>query len=235
MLGVQIFMSSCDLVAASLGVCGCEGTVGNELEYQICAEEKINQRTNQQETSESKPTRLCRFYTNGTIDVPTLTVIEIEIEVGERLCIGDQVPTIESRERGIDSELQDALSARSGIPIASWSPGGEIEIELPVEFRVEYRTKTVAGELLGREASIRFTPTSYRWQFSDGEYATGSEVEKLFLEPGEITARAFVQISVDYRFAGQDWVAGAFSGEVASNELKISVIEIPRRTLLVQN
>lgn len=235
MLGVQIFMASCDLVAASLGVCGCGGTVGTELQYQICAEEKINQRANQQAPAAPKPTRVCRFYTNGTIDVPTLTVIEIEIEVGERLCIGDEIPITEAKPRSIESELQEVLTARSGIPFASFSPGGEVEIEIPVEFKVEYQGKSVTGQLLGREASIRFTPISYRWQFSDGQSDSGSLVEKHFLDPGEINARAFVRILVDYRFDGQEWVDGAFSGEVASNELKIRVIEIPRRTLLVQN
>jgi len=42
-----------------------------------------------------------------------------------------------------------------------------------------------------------------------------------------------VLLSVDYKLWGESWVIDAFSGEVASNELRIGVIEIPRRTLLV--
>jgi hypothetical protein len=61
----------------------------------------------------------------------------------------------------------------------------------------------------------------------------GREVEKGFSEKGEQTATAHVLLSVDYKLWGESWVIDAFSGEVASNELRIGVIEIPRRTLLV--
>lgn len=50
---------------------------------------------------------------------------------------------------------------------------------------------------------------------------------------GEQRAFAYVLLAVDYKLTGEPWVLDAYSGEVSSDELRISVIEIPRRTLLV--
>jgi hypothetical protein len=58
-LSVQIFMASCDLVAAALGVCGCSGSIGDELEYQICAVKQIE--SSKSKVSVEKPKRLCRY------------------------------------------------------------------------------------------------------------------------------------------------------------------------------
>lgn len=229
-MSVQIFMASCDLVAAALGVCGCSGSIGDELEYQICAVKQIE--SSKSKVSVEKPKRLCRYYTNGTIDTPTLTVIETYIEVGQRLCIGDEVPAARTHSTSV-SELETQFRAKSSRPTATWQPGGEIEIEVSATFTAEYPTRVVDGELFGQSASIRFRAESFRWTFSDGTRVAGREVEKGFSEKGEQTATAHVLLSVDYKLWGESWVIDAFSGEVASNELRIGVIEIPRRTLLV--
>jgi hypothetical protein len=43
-----------------------------------------------------------------------------------------------------------------------------------------------------------------------------------------------VSYRVDYQISGSDWVIGASSIVLESNELEIEVIEPPRRTLLVE-
>lgn len=227
MLTLQLFMASCDLIAAGLGVCGCASSTTSEISYQLCAEQRVEV---EQSASQSIPRRWCKYYSNGTIDVPTPIFIEAYVYVGSRLCIGDQP---DQPTRTVEEDLRDQLQAKSGKPTASWAPGGELEIDEPAIFSVEFGSKTVSGSLLGRSASIRFVPTSHRWVFSDGDRASGASVEKVFLEPDNQTAQAFVRVRVDYQYSNGGWVVGALEAELPSNLLQLKVIERPRRTLLV--
>lgn len=229
-MSIQIFMASCDLFAATLGVCGCNGSVGDELEYQVCAVRQLES-TNTSVAVE-KPKRLCRYYTNGTIDQPTPTVIETYSDVGQRLCIGDHIPQVNAHSRST-SELEEQFRAKSGKPSARWEPGGELEVEVTATFIANYPTRVIEGELFGQSVAIRFRAESFRWSFSDGFSLAGRVVEKGFLEQGERSAVVQALVVVDYKPSGESWVLDAFSGEVASNELRVRVIEIPRRTLLV--
>jgi hypothetical protein len=227
MLSVQLFMASCDLIAAGLGVCGCASSATTEIQYQLCAEQRIEV---EQGAPQDRPRKWCKYYSNGTIDVPTSIYIEAYVYVGSRLCIGDQPP---APARTLEDDLRDQLQARSGKPIASWEPGGEIEIDEPAFFSVEFGSRSVTGQLLGRSATIRFVATSHRWVFSDGDRASGQSVEKVFLDPQRQTAQAFVRVRVDYQISGSNWVIGALEAELPSNLLELVVIERPRRTLLV--
>ena len=220
-------MASCDLIAAGLGICGCASSTTSEIQFQLCAEQRVEIETY---APQDRPRKWCRYYTNGTIDVPTPIFLEAYVYVGSRLCIGDQ-PNVPSRT--LVDDLRDQLGAGSGSPSASWEPGGELEIDEPAVFRVQFLAKTIDGQLLGRSASIRFVPISHRWVFSDGERATGPIIEKIFLEPKNQTAKAFVRVRVDYQYSGGGWVISALEAELPSNLLEIQVIERPRRTLLV--
>lgn len=227
MLIAQIFIASCDLIAAGLGVCGCASSTTSEIQFQLCAEQRVEI---ERKAPQDRPRKWCRYYTNGTIDVPTPIFLEAFVYVGSRLCIGDQ-PNVPSRT--LEDDLRDQLGARSGKPSASWEPGGELEIDEPAVFWVQFLAKTIDGQLLGRSATIRFVPLSHRWVFSDGERATGPRIEKIFLEPKKQTAQAFVRVRVDYQFSSGSWVIGALEAELPSNLLELQVVERPRRTLLV--
>lgn len=227
MLGVQLFVASCDLIAAGLGVCGCLSSTTTEIQYQLCAEQRV---AVEQSASQDRPRKWCKYYSNGTIDVPTSLYIEAYVYVGSRLCIGDQPDT---PARSLEDDLRDQMQARSGTPIASWEPGGELEIDEPAVFSVEFGSRNVTGQLLGRAATIRFVGVAHRWVFSDGERGSGARVEKGFLRPESQSAQAFVRVRVDYQFSGGGWVVGALEAELPSNLLELKVIERPRRTLLV--
>ena len=223
-----MFLASCDLIAAGLGVCGCASNVGTEIDYKLCAEQRTSV---EQAAPQDRPRKWCKFYSNGTIDIPTPVFLEAYVYVGSRLCIGDR-PVVEAAT-SIDDDLRDQLRARSGTPFASWSPGGDLEIDEDGEFEVEFAGKTVTGNLLGKSATIRFTPVAYRWIFSDGERANTSRHQKSFATAASHTAQAFVRIRVDYRFSDSPWVMGALESEIPSNQLRLNVLERPRRTLLV--
>lgn len=226
---ISVFLASCDLTGAALGVCGCALEVSDQLSFELCAVERLEQVS---EDSSEVETRVCEYYVNGTIDQPTLATIVSLIPVGSRLCIGDEVYQAPP-PRTIEDDIRDSFQAFSQRPFAQWLPGGELEIEVPAKFWVSGEDLSVAGSLLGRQATIRFVPVSASWSFSDGFAASGFELERIFDVPGDYWASAQVEYRIDYRYSTGDWVTGAGSGSLSSNRLEIEVVKIPRRTLLV--
>jgi hypothetical protein len=180
--------------------------------------------------------KLCEYYINGSIDVPTQTIISAWVPVGSRLCIGDVVveytpgPT---REERIETEVSDRFAASSNLPFAWWEPGDEIEYEEPTMFFVDPKSKSVAGSLLGEAATIRFSAQSVTWNFSDGKRGQGESYSREFKEIGSYRAFATVTYRVDYKIGGSSWVLGAAIRELTSNVLDVLVVKYPRRTLLV--
>lgn len=227
---ISVFLASCDLTGAALGVCGCATEVGDRISFELCGSQTISQPVGG--STGEVPMRLCEYYVNGSIDTPTLGTISSWVPVGSRLCIGDEIP-VPVPPRTIEDDIADSFRAFSARPHATWSPGGELEIEVPASFQVSSDSLSVAGSLLGNAAMIRFTPVSASWSFSDGVSQGGFWVERIFLEPGDYTAQASVDYRIDYRYSGGSWVTGAGSGTLQSNRLEISVIKIPRRTLLI--
>lgn len=227
---ISVFLASCDLTSAALGICGCGTTVTDQISFELCGSHSISQPGTSGSTE--TPMRLCEYYVNGSIDQPTLGVISSWVPVGSRLCIGDEIPE-PAPPRTIQDDINDSFQAFSQRPFAQWSPGGELEIEVPATFRVSSDSLSVGGSLLGRSATIRFVPVSATWSFSDGHSGSGFAFERVFLEPGDYTASASVSYRIDYSYGSQDWALGAGSGTLGSNRLEIAVVKIPRRTLLV--
>lgn len=231
-----LLAASCSIEAAALGVCECsqEQTEGS---FEVCATERITDREEVSRespaTPQPKPLRLCSWYANGTIDSPTLSVITAWVPIGSRLCIGDEVPEATKQVVSIDDEVSDVFGATSRRPFAYWIPGGEVEVGVPASFFVELAAGEFAGNLLGRSATIRFEPIAARWQFSDGEIGSGFSVDRIFDSPGSLSAVAKVRVRASYQFDGGSWQQSDAEIWLSSNELAISVVEIPRRTLLV--
>ena len=222
-------------MAATLGICDCGTSVTNQIEYQICASEKLNEtKTIQSASNQASPQELCRYYANGTIDVPTLTIIEAYVDLNSRPCIGDEPTSTGLRTSSLETQLRDLLFARSGQAFATWSPGEEIEIDESAVFSVRFEGSVQQGTLLGRTASIRFQAVGYRWEFSDGAELVGREVERVFTTEGVETAVAWVRVRVDYRFESESWVENSLQAELRSNLLELGVVDRPRRSLLVE-
>ncbi len=231
-----LLAASCSIEAAALGVCECSQEQA-EGSFEVCATERIAGREDvireSPATPVPKPLRLCSWYANGTIDLPTLSVITAWVPIGSRLCIGDEVPEATQQVVSIDDEVSDVFGATSRTPFAYWSPGGEVEVGLPASFFVELAPGEFAGNLLGRSATIRFEPVTARWKFSDGEAISGFGVDRIFQSPGSLSAVAKVRVRASYQFDGGTWQQSDAEIWLSSNELAISVVEIPRRTLLV--
>ena len=95
----------------------------------------------------------------------------------------------------------ETLTAFAYRPIASWSPGSEIEIYQDGLFSVAVNNRIANGQLFGEPAKIRFTATSSSWQFSDGVDFAGSTLARSFADAGEYSATATVTYRVDYQMS----------------------------------
>lgn len=230
---LAILLSSCSASGASLGVCKNECPTSQGASYTICAEKETIKSPPASSTPAPKPMRLCSYYVNGTIDIPTVSVITAWIEVGSRLCIGDPPPAeVKPRAKTITEELTDQFTAYATPPFAFLSPSAEVEIGEIVSFGVNVGGGTHGGLLFGSAAEIRFVATGVSWFFSDGQALSGRFVSASFGNPQQITARASVSYRIDYRYPASSWVLGAANASLDSNQLSLRVIDPPRRSLL---
>lgn len=231
-----LLVASCDVTSAALGNCGCDQAIAGQ--FTLCASNQTQSQlpgSSSGATSKPKPLRLCSYYANGTIDVPTITVITAWVEIGSRLCIGDEQPEkiVYTPARTVQDDLNDSVTAVSDRPMAWWEPGDEVEFEDPAIFKISRTNLNFSADLLGQLAQIRFVPTSARWQFSDGGVGEGFSFTRSFPDIGNYWAQGYVQYRVDYRIGNASWVLAATTWELAANQLQVLVVEYPRRTLLV--
>lgn len=225
-----LLASSCDVTKAALGGCGAVCSSSTPGSFSLCDSE-TTERTVGSGASNPRPKRLCTFYANGTVDIPTMTVISAWIDIGSRLCIGDPIPE-PAAPRTITEELSDIFTAHLDRPVARRLSRERPESFEPVVFEVDAYSKTVVGELLGAPATIRFRPVETIWAFSDGDSARGNKVSKFFTEQGTVWGKARVTYEVDYkRFSS--WVLDAASWTLTSNAVDLQVFDPPRKTLLV--
>lgn len=230
-LAFAIFASSCDVTKAALGGCGTPCPGGSSPgSFTIC--ESKSQKKSSTTAPKPNPQRLCKYYVNGTIDVPTLTVISAWVDVGSRLCIGDPIPEPAPVVKTIREELEDVFSARLSNPKAWLTSRARPEPLEPVGFEVESFQVTVNGSLFGDPATIRFRPVSFSWSFSDGSKASGDQVAKVFTQAGKAWGKVSVRYEVDYRKTGA-WTLDAASWSLNSNTVNLEVFDPPRKTLLV--
>lgn len=230
-LAGAILASSCDVTKAALGGCGsgCSGT-SSAGSFSLC--ESKSQKKSSSSVSKPNPQRLCTYYVNGTIDVPTLTIISAWVDVGSRLCIGDPIPEPAPVVRTMREELEDVFSARLANPKAWLNSRSKPEVFEPVGFAVEGFDVSVAGSLFGDPATIRFRPVGFTWSFSDGSKAYGDTVSKSFSDVGKAWGKVSVRYEVDYRKSG-GWTMDAASWSLTSNTVHLEIIDPPRKTLLV--
>lgn len=224
-------VSNCSLVEA----CNC--TTAGVGGFSICAEDSSGSSNGGSTDTDSPSMRQCRYFANGTIDVPTMTVITAWVPIGSRPCIGDEIPKLndssETWRSRQESELRDKFTAFASKPVAWLSSAGEIEILDPVVFSVLAETEVIDGVLLGKPAQIRFRPVAARWELSNDQRFYGFTNTHSFADVGNYGAKAFVKFEVDYKYQSAGWVYDAAAWELPSNTLHVDVIERERRTLLV--
>ncbi|CAN5267380.1 hypothetical protein BH11ACT2_BH11ACT2_09400 [soil metagenome] len=106
----------------------------------------------------------------------------------------------------------------------------------------------VAGQLLGQAAEVRFSPTSWHWDYGDGGVRdstspgatwkslraaefTRTATSHAYVEAGTFTITPSIRFAAEYRFAGADWTPVA--GEVTVVGAAVSVDVATASTVLV--
>lgn len=121
-------------------------------------------------------------------------------------------------------------------------PDGWAVVGVPANFWVDVEAVTVAGELLGEAAEVRFTPQAYRFDYGDGttratatpgaswadlgqDELTKTATSHVYRERADREATVTVVYSAEYRFAGGPWigVAGAVSGTTPPQRVLVVV------------
>lgn len=237
-----LILASCDVTGAAIGACVSQCPKSSGASYTICADQESSSsflgptEPGPVTSPTPKPKRLCSYYVNGTIDVPTSSIITAWVDVGSRACIGDPEPediVAKPETKTVGEIVTEAFTAHATRPFAFLQSGSEVEITEPVSFAVNLGGGQHSGQLFGDPATIRFVAIGVDWSFSDGQRLGGQFVSTSFQEPSEITAVATVSYRIDYQRPGASWVFGAGSASLTSNQLTLSVVDPPRRTLLV--
>lgn len=262
---VLLILASCDVKGAALGSCASSCTKPSGASFTICAERTLTSSSVKQNPASKpvpvakpvpkpivvrkpvpKPKRLCSYYVNGTIDVPTSSTITAWIDVGSRACIGDSKPKTPVRAAAVVPVVQavpkiktvselttEAFTAHATAPFAYLRQSGQVEIYESVNFGVSLGGGEHVGELFQEPATIRFVAIEIDWTFSDDQRLSGQFVTTSFSEPAQIGASAEVRYRIDYRRPGEPWILAASHASLVSNQLTLLVIDPPRRTLLV--
>lgn len=234
---VETLLTAASCLDSSVDVCDAACSKAQGSSYTICAEIRLDG------SSEGpweaiqpiipQPQRLCSYYVNGTIDIPTASQITAWVEVGSRLCIGDPIPAQGTlTKRSYTEEVTDAFTAYAIDPFAYFNPNRQFEVLEPVRFGVNVGGGSHGGTLFGSPAEIRFVATNVGWRFSDGQSARGRYVSASFSKPQMVSAYAVVDYRIDYRYPNASWVTGAAFASLDSNRVRLEVIELPRRSLL---
>lgn len=231
-----VLLSSCDVTKAALGACGasCAAAPSTPGSFTLCETTTITKPGGASSSGPSapKPQRLCSYYANNSIDVPTLTIIQAWVDVGSRLCIGDTVVEKPVVYKPVTEQLEDIFKASISNPRA-WLVGPEDpEPYEEISFEVDAVPVSISGSLSGRSATIRFRPVGFSWSFSDGQSGQGRQIAHAFDAEGDMFARALVRYEVDYQVSGA-WSQSVASWSLSSNQVRVRVVDPPRRALLV--
>lgn len=223
--------SSCDATLAALGICSsqCEESEVPNGSFSLCATKEEKSTTAKPGT---KPMRECKYYVNGTIDVPTQTIITAWVEVGSRPCIGDEPVEPKVVYKTVTEQLDDIFSARAQPPVAYTDGRTKPEPFEPIRLWVDVENQQHSGSLFGEPAQIRFRAEATRWEFSEGSNGYGRAVTIGFSSQGSHWAWAKVRFAVDYETGGR-WTFDAAEFWLSSNRIDFTVFDPPRRTLLI--
>ena len=136
----------------------------------------------------------------------------------------------------ISVTLSDLVNFRPAAGTDQMEPNGWTVVGLETNFYSQARVQVQSGLLLGRPATVRFTPVRYRWDYGDGQVATratpGATWEALGVDEFEPTATSHVYrvagnyrigltvyFAAEYRFDSNLWVPIAGTVPVQANEL----------------
>jgi hypothetical protein len=146
--------------------------------------------------------------------------------------------------------VDDLVNLRPAAAGLRMEPNGWTVIGLDTNFWIDVTTNTQSGELLGRSASVRFTPIGYRYNYGNsgtvnrtsagGSWTAQNLAEfdptptsHIYTQPGSYTVTAAVEYSAQYQFDGATWMP--VLGTVRTPTNTLDVIAARATTVLVNN
>lgn len=138
--------------------------------------------------------------------------------------------------------LDDLVGFRPAAPTRAVQPNGWAIAGLPANFTATAPVQTLDGELLGFEASVRFTPAAFHWSFGDGASRTTptggrswtalglpefseTSTSHVYAALGSVSSTVTVDYQAEYRFAGDGWTAIAGTLPVAGPAAPVMVTD----------
>jgi hypothetical protein len=132
--------------------------------------------------------------------------------------------------------------------VGGMEPSGWAIVGLPANFYSTVGRSVQSGEVLGRPASVRFTPAAFDWDFGDGaalHSGTGGDTwaalglpefsdtptSHVFGEAGSYTIALTVRFSAEYRFGEGAWIP--LDGTVPSTAAPLTAIAANASTVIV--
>ena len=136
----------------------------------------------------------------------------------------------------ISVTLSDLVNFRPAPGTDQMEPTGWTVVGLDTNFYSQARVQVQSGLLLGRPATVRFTPVRYRWSYGDGQVATlatpgaawdalgvnefqPTATSHVYRAPGSYRIGLTVYFAAEYRFDSNLWVPIAGTVPVPANEL----------------
>jgi hypothetical protein len=145
--------------------------------------------------------------------------------------------------------LADIAAFRPTAAVDTVEPNGWTVAGLDTNFYATGTAHVVDGTLLGRSASVRFTPVEWHWSYGDGTAAShpvggGSwaaqgirefdptPTSHVYEEFGTYYIDLDVEFAAEYRFSGGPWVGISGALVVPANQLVVAVGDA--KTVLVE-
>ena len=145
--------------------------------------------------------------------------------------------------------LADLVNFRPHAAIHRMEPNGWMVVGLATNFYAESSAHVLDGQLLGRPASVRFTPRAYHWSYGDGTAATlpskgaswstlriaefdPTPTSHVYRESGTYNVDLSIDFAPEYRFAGGPWTGIPGVLRIPANRLVITAGDA--KTVLVE-
>jgi hypothetical protein len=145
--------------------------------------------------------------------------------------------------------ISDLVNFKPAPGVDHMEPNGWMIVGLDTNFYATAQSQVLSGELLGQQASVRFTPVGYRWSYGDGQAASLSTrgstwaalgirefdptpTSHVYTQPGGYDIDLTVYFTAEYRYAGAIWVPVVGTLAVPANRLH--AIAGDAKTVLVE-
>ncbi|CAO1650411.1 PKD domain-containing protein [Salinibacterium sp. NYA9b] len=149
----------------------------------------------------------------------------VNLRCGEGVPLGCKVignPPPKATDATGPLSITDIATFRPRPPTAGMQPNQWMIVGLDTNFYATTSAHVVDGTLFGGTAQVRFTPTSYNWDYGDGTTSTlgtagttwakskiaefdPTPTSHVFEEPGNYTISLAVTYAAEYRVAGSSW------------------------------